>query len=174
MVTLRGTLVRAHHLTAPRNDYGIDGYYQVWLQPEDNRSYPMVIYCLHLPEGFPTGMSLSEEAEITGFFFKRWAYNARDTIRSAPVTLARTVHWYQRPEVVGKPPGGALAVLLMIAGAAAVALVVVGYVYFRTRGGGQTELASLAGAGSAGDSRTAPDVGQELRILAEGEEAPEP
>jgi len=174
LVTLRGTLVRAHHLPAPRNDYGIDGYYQVWLQPEDNRSFPMVIYCLDLPEGFPTGMTLSEEAEITGFFFKRWAYKASDTIRSTPVTLARTVHWYRRPEVAGGPPGGVLVVVLMIAGAAAVALVVVGYVYLRTRRGGPTELASRTARGATGDARAEADAGRHLRILAENEEAPEP
>jgi len=99
----------------------------------------MVVYCLRLPDGFPTGMSLSEEAEITGFFFKRWAYKAQDTMRSAPVLLARTVRWYERPEVAEEPPSSFLSLLLMIAGSAAVALAAAIYIAYRTRRGRQVD-----------------------------------
>jgi len=91
LVTVEGTVRRAHLLKAPKNDCQIEQYYQIWLQPADNRSVPMVVYCLLLPDGFPTGMDVSANVEITGFHFKRWAYKAQDAIRTTPVLLARTV-----------------------------------------------------------------------------------
>jgi hypothetical protein len=101
LVTIRGTLRRANRLRAPRNDYGVESYYQTWIQPADQPDAPIVVYCLALPDGFPTGMDLAEPVEITGFFFKRWAYMARDAMRTAPLLLARTVGW-QKP--VAPPP----------------------------------------------------------------------
>jgi len=97
LVTVAGVVRRVNPLDLPKNEYGIEKYYQIWLAPNDNRVSPIVIYCLHLPEGFPTGMDVSEEAEITGFFFKRWAYKAKDAIRTAPTILAATLEWQKRP-----------------------------------------------------------------------------
>jgi len=97
LVTVSGVVRRVNPLDLPKNEYGLDKYYQVWLSPNDNRVSPIVIYCLHLPEGFPTGLDVSEEAEITGFFFKRWAYKAKDAIRTAPTLLAATLQWQKRP-----------------------------------------------------------------------------
>jgi hypothetical protein len=114
LVTVRGTLLRAFLLPAPKNDYGIEEYYQTWIRPHDNRANPMVIYVLKIPAGFPTGMNLSEEIECTGFFYKRWAYKAADSIRTAPLLLASTVEW-NRPVV--KPdepvsPGSVMTIVL--------------------------------------------------------------
>jgi len=103
LVTVRGTIRRAHLLKAPKNDRGIDQYYQTWLQPADNRTMPMVIYCLSLPQGFPTGMDVSAEVEITGFYFKRWVYKAQDAIRTTPTLLARTVDWQK--DATASAPG---------------------------------------------------------------------
>jgi hypothetical protein len=101
LVTVRGTLVRSFLLPAPKNDHGIKEYYQTWVRPHDNLANPLVIYTLEMPEGLPSGMNLSEQIECTGFFYKRWAYKAADTIRTAPLLLVRTVEW-KRPVV---PPG---------------------------------------------------------------------
>lgn len=131
VVTVRGTLRRAHWLRAPKNDYGIEGYYQTWLEPDDASAAPIVVYCLELPEGFPVGMTLSEDVEATGFYFKRWLYKARDGLELAPVVLARTVQWRQTPPA-SAVPGGIVGLIVVVVGALVLAAVVVGYVVKRT------------------------------------------
>lgn len=133
LVTVVGTIRRAHPITAPRNDYGIEKYYQTWLQPDDNRASPMVVYCLKLPDGFPTGMHVAEEVEITGFFFKRWAYRARDSLRTAPTLLAQTVDWRRRAPAAGRGPTDTFSLLMIFGAALILSLSAVSYVYFRTR-----------------------------------------
>ena len=133
LVTVRGTIVRAHRLDAPKNDYGIGTYYQIWIRPADNQHFPMVAYVLHLPDGFPLGMEVAEDMEITGFFFKRWAYLAGDTVRTAPVVLARTGRWYRAPEATRKEEVDLTSMLVMIAGAALFATLAAWWVYGRER-----------------------------------------
>lgn len=133
LVTIQGTVRRAHRLTAPKNDCGIKKYYQIWVQPADSPNSPIVVYCLHLPKGFPTGMDISAEAEITGFFFKRWAYKARGTLCTAPTLAARTVRWQKVPEVVKSAPMNVGTLLLLFGVAVAVSALVVVHVIRRTR-----------------------------------------
>jgi len=123
LVSLRGTVRGVFDVQASRNDYGIVRYYQLWLQPYDNPSLPVVVYVLELPPGFPTAERMQEEVELTGFFFKRWAYRAQDAIRSAPLVLAKTVQW-ERPVVAETPP----MTLAYVAGLVACALLGAGIV----------------------------------------------
>lgn len=95
LVSVRGTVRGVFEIPASRNDYGIRRYYQTWIQPYDNPELPLVLYVLELPPKFPVAERMHEEVEITGFFFKRWAYRAQDAIRSAPLLLAKTVRWKQ-------------------------------------------------------------------------------
>ncbi len=133
LVTVGGAVRRAHRLSTPKNEHGIEKFYQVWLFPDDNPSLPMVVYCLHLPKGFPTGMELEEKAEITGFYFKRWAYKAADSLRRAPTLAARTLHWQKAKPAVTKPaPAGLGSLLLAVGVAAALSFAVVVYVYTRS------------------------------------------
>jgi hypothetical protein len=93
LVSVRGTVRRVSVAQPPRNSLGIQHYYQLWIEPDDAPSWTIVILSLELPRGFPTGLDVAEEAEITGFFFKRWAYMAQDQMRTAPTLLARTIGW---------------------------------------------------------------------------------
>jgi hypothetical protein len=131
LVSTKGTVHRVVEFPAARNDYGIEKYYQVWLQPHDAPGNPLVLYVLQLPEGFPVGMQVRETIACHGFFFKRWAYPAKDAIRSTPLLLARTLHW-EKP-VAAKP----VAVTpLTIAGIISGALMIAGVtVWFALRGG---------------------------------------
>jgi len=162
LVTVRGTLRRAHRLTAPTNDLGIADYYQTWITPKNNRGNVLVVYCLRLPEGFPTGMKLAEDVEITGFHFKRWVYLAREDLRSAPVLLARTVQWFRKPEAPAERPPNPWSLLLMIVAAGALAVLVAAYVYHRTRQGG----------GKSAEPPPDLDALREAEILPEGAEFP--
>ena len=133
LVTLRGKIRRSHWMRAPGNDYGIEHYYRTWLQPEDNPTTPMAVYCLHLPEAFPSGMDIAEEVTLTGFFYKRWAYQAKDALRSTPVVLARTVDWRRAPPPAKQIEVNARFILTIIGVALTVSVVAILYVWTRTR-----------------------------------------
>ena len=87
-VRLRGTLRRLQRVAAAPNAAGIEGYWQGWLDPEGGPASPIVIYFLDLPETIRPGTRLVEPVEVVGYFFKRWAYQATDTIRTAPLVLS--------------------------------------------------------------------------------------
>ncbi len=133
IVRLKGTVRRASPMTSPKNDYGIERYYQLWLSPDDNPSSPIVLFCLELPEGFPTGMTLAERAEVEGFYYKRLAYEAADTLRTAPTVLARGIQWHPAPksQPIGPPAPGSPWMVFGVALVLSTALAT--YVYWRTR-----------------------------------------
>ncbi len=139
LVTIRGTVVRAYPMTAPANEYGVQRYYEAWLCPADNLHNPIVARLLELPEGFPTGKKVSAEVEITGFFFKRWAYQAQDTLRSAPVVLARSVEWKPVPTPVAANEIRPASILLAIVGSGVFALLIAWLAYRRTSGPGPSK-----------------------------------
>jgi hypothetical protein len=132
LVTVSGLVRAAHRFELPKNEYGLKEYYQIWLYPFDSRATPIVVYCLELPKGFPRGKDFAEEAEITGFFFKRWAYFAGDVIRVAPTLLAKTLEWRQRPAMLPKSPDGAWATLTVVAAMLA-AMLTAWFIYLRTK-----------------------------------------
>jgi len=126
VVAIDGTVRGVYELTAGTNSYGVERYYQLWLQPPDRR-LPIVVQCLELPEGFPTGTSLDEPIRVVGIFYKRWAYLAQDALRTAPMILARTVHWEPvatSEAPTGEPSGSLTWALVMTAALAATVFVV--------------------------------------------------
>lgn len=96
-VALAGTLRRLERVAAPNNDYGIDGYWQGWLEPEGGPASPIVVYFLEIPDDMPSGLTIAEQVDVTGYFFKRWAYAAKDTVRLAPLVMAAEPRWMPRP-----------------------------------------------------------------------------
>jgi hypothetical protein len=107
LVRLRGTFHRLEYLQAPANGYGIEGYWQGWLEPQGGPASPVVVQCLHLPEGMPTGLRIHETVTVTGYFFKRYAYQATDTIRVAPLVMTLEPAW--RRAVAAPAAGTSLA-----------------------------------------------------------------
>jgi len=89
-VRMRGTLRRLQRVEAAANALGIEGYWQGWLDPEGGPASPVVVYFLELPPAVHPGMRIIEPVDVVGFFFKRWAYQATDTIRTAPLLMSRT------------------------------------------------------------------------------------
>jgi hypothetical protein len=134
LVNVLGTICRAHRVDAQKNDLGIDGYYQVWLEPDDNTKRRIVVYCLELPEGFPTGMELAERARVTGFYFKRWLYMGQKDLETAPVLLAKTVGWKKTPAAASDAPAGLDSIYFLIAAAIVLSLLAIGYILYCTRG----------------------------------------
>ena len=135
LVTVRGRIRRTELLRSiPKNDWGITQYYRTVVWPADKPSSPMLVYCLHLPQGFPHGMKIDEQTEITGFYFKRELYlsetDEKKQLRTAPILLAKTVRWHKRSP---RKSIDILTIVLVVAVAAVASAVVVVYVYLRTR-----------------------------------------
>lgn len=105
LVEVRGRIAGVFPVGAPPNDLGIKSYFQLWLCPEQEAD-PIVVYCLAMPTGFPTGEKLAEPAVIRGVFFKRWPYQAKDGLRFAPVVLAPSISW-EKPHVATSLPSAA-------------------------------------------------------------------
>jgi hypothetical protein len=112
LVSVAGKVHRVVPQEITTNYVNLTGkYYQIWLQPE-NSAHPIVIYALSLPADFPVAMEMSEPAEVTGFFFKIWAYPAKNEPRTAPILLAKTLRWkeervkqkFDRPTPVAQEP----------------------------------------------------------------------
>ncbi|MBN1587989.1 MAG: hypothetical protein JW888_00575 [Pirellulales bacterium] len=137
LVTIRGTIHRAHWLNAPKNDYGITGYYQTWVQPDDDPDRSIVVYCLELPDGFPKGMDISEPAIITGFYFKQWLKKTQEGLQLCPVVLARTVERDRTKQAsessfLSQPSLGLWGGILVVGSAALIAAAIASYVFRRT------------------------------------------
>jgi hypothetical protein len=137
LVTIVGTVRRAHHIYAPKNNAGIEGTNQLWVFPEDNPAEPIIVYSLYLPEGFPMGMEIAEEASVTGFFFKRWVYASLDDVRTAPLMLSRNINWKKKPPKPEEPPFDPIKLIAELIGVIISALVictlVIIRVYWQTR-----------------------------------------
>lgn len=113
VVTVRGTVHQAYRVPAPKNLPGIQYFYVFWLRPAGGPNSPIVIYCLETPPGFPQlkdkladgGVTeLHEEMEFTGYYFKRWAYQAAEDILVAPLVLARVPGWTPPPPAAADGP----------------------------------------------------------------------
>ena len=124
LVRFRGTLHRLEKLSAPANPYDIKDYWQGWLEPEGGPVSPIVVYFLRLPDDMPHGMKISEQVDVVGYFFKRWAYAATDTVRIAPLVLALEPIWKPRPP--DSPAGHSIGTIALVTMAAVVLLTMLG------------------------------------------------
>ncbi len=125
LVHLRGRVRRVVWENAPQNQYGIRRYASLVFQMEDHPMDPTLVYALELPPGFPTGMEVNEPAELVGFFYKRKAYLAQDTLRTAPLVLARSLRWHPAQPAAQTEESPWQILLWSAVAAAVVALVVV-------------------------------------------------
>jgi len=77
-----GLVRRAIRVDATGSDIaqqlGVDSYYELEIFTKDSQNLPLVFCMLELPEGFPQGESITQDARLAGFFFKRWAYRTRE------------------------------------------------------------------------------------------------
>jgi hypothetical protein len=136
LVTVHGFVRRAQQYKMRKNDAGIEIGYELWVNVGREATS---VYCLQLPDGFPTGADVSAEVEITGFFYNRRAYahaprnpdklaeDANLDVSIAPVILARTVHWIPKKEaIVAEAP----STQFLMAALGAAALVALGFTWW--------------------------------------------
>jgi hypothetical protein len=144
LVRLRGRIMQAKPIKASKNVYGIEQQYMLWIQPEGAPDSPVMVYALGLPEGFPSldnpqlaggYTKLREDVEITGYFFKRWAYLGHGGTYTAPLILAKVPHWFPSPDVTrgGDELPSSGTFLLWVAGSALFAILVAALAFARTR-----------------------------------------
>lgn len=172
LVTVRGTLRRLEKLAAQPNPYGFADYWQGWLEPEGGPPSPIVVYFLQVPPGMPEGQSIREPVEVVGYFFKRWAYAATDTVRLAPLVLALEPSWRQRP--AGRRENDPIGTAALITMVAVVLLTLAG---IRAAGGGPTRRRPMAephDLASALDDAEARSTEESLRRLADASRNREP
>ena len=122
VVTVDGVARAAKSVAAPENAYGVKQYYQVWLQPSRDSDELIVVYALELPEGFPIGPSIEADCSAVGFFYKRWAYQSRGGVATAPLVISKTLDWQPPPAVEGPAPTQPLGEQLLTAVIAALLL----------------------------------------------------
>lgn len=130
LVRFRGAIRRIEWLAAPANSSNIEGYWQAWVRPQEGPPSPIVVYFLELPTGWDaiaarrgTAVEVDLPVEIIGYFFKRWAYRATDTIRTAPLVVARTPFVLARPSADPSSRWLGIAAVSFMAGVVAVAAV---------------------------------------------------
>ncbi len=87
-VRMRGTLRRLEKLDGRADEYGVEHYWQGWLEPAGGPASPVVVHFLRVPEGMANGLEIVEPAVVTGFFLKNMAYKAADGVRIAPLVLS--------------------------------------------------------------------------------------
>ncbi len=120
LINMRGTVRRAHRLMAPENDQGIEFYWQLWLFEQDGLTTPCVLYVLDVPSDFPDGMSVEAPISLTGFSYKRWAYQGSEgDLMVAPVVLAKDLEWHRmepssRPAVSTEQIAWSIALALVL------------------------------------------------------------
>jgi hypothetical protein len=96
IVTVSGTVRRSEVVEVAENNIGLQQYYLLTMRPAGRQIWPIRIYCLELPDGFPLGEDVSASVIAHGFFFKNWSYQWEGGPGLAPILLARTVQWLDR------------------------------------------------------------------------------
>jgi hypothetical protein len=115
LVRFSGIIRRLQRVEAPSNAQGIASYWQAWIEPDGGPAAPIVLYFLTVPAEMPHGMRVSEAVDVTGYFFKRWAYQATDAVRIAPLVMAREPHWRRRTGGASANTAGGGALVAMAA-----------------------------------------------------------
>lgn len=137
-VALSGQIELAVREPARNNHYGVDGYYVLWIRPDNYSDAPLRVFVLRPPldSGAASDAPLSAAAleklvgrsvQLQGLYFKRMAYRAQDNIRAVPTILADQVELLAAPE---SPRTMANQLSLITLSLLAAALVAVGAAIF--------------------------------------------
>lgn len=104
LVTVRGTVRQVAKEKPADNELGIASYDRLVIQPTGGGLWPIFVYVLELPPGFPQGGDVSADVSVTGFFFKDLSYAWQGGLGIAPVLLAKTITWPADGAAPAEPP----------------------------------------------------------------------
>jgi hypothetical protein len=133
-VTIKGRVLQESVKPAPKNSLGITDYHQLIVAPIGGGDYPVTVYSLDLPPGFPRGGNLEVDVSIAGLFFKNWSYPYDGGMGVSPVIVAKTFDWAPPARrAVIRPPRNRAPVAIGGVAAIACALAFVVWVGRQTR-----------------------------------------
>lgn len=174
LVTVVGTARRLEAIQPRPNDIGMTTLYRWIVAPAGGSNLPIVIYSREKPVELEPGL-LEEQCRVTGFCFKRWAYNAADGPRIAPLLLARNIHWTPPPPTMpDRLPSRQLltSVFVALAGLATIiAMVVYRSSVFRSPTVQRVRDWEAVSLDELNDQDVLPNVSESLDRLAENEKS---
>ncbi len=91
-VIMSGHLQRTVISDSGKNEQGVDQLCEAWLYTDDSQSNPTVVLSTRFPEGLPIGEQAIDHVTVTGYIYRMYTYEARDTGRFAPVLMANHIH----------------------------------------------------------------------------------
>jgi len=92
-VQVTGRILRESTKPVAKNDFGITELHQLIVAPRGGGQWPIVVYAIELPAGFPRGDNLSEDVVVDGLFFKNWSFPYDGGMGLAPVLVTPTLAW---------------------------------------------------------------------------------
>jgi hypothetical protein len=128
LVRIRGIAKLGYQIEAPDNYLGVERYEVLVIQPQGGPDSPIMVVSLGLPAGFPKlkhrdkngeATKLHEDVVVTGYSFKRLAYQATDGMYAAPLIVARTADWNPRTSLADARKPRSLRELATMVGLAA-------------------------------------------------------
>ena len=93
-VTLSGHVRRLVKHPLDKKHPNAETRYEAWIYTQNSQTNPAVIVFTSLPRGMPMGDNILERVSVTGYFFKLYGYDARDTTRLSPLILASRLEWF--------------------------------------------------------------------------------
>jgi hypothetical protein len=183
LVRISGRVMQAKKIAPTKNAYGIEEQYLLWIKPEGGTT-PLVVYTLELPPGFPSldepnieggYTKLREDVDITGYFFKRWAYRAQQGTYTAPLILAKSPRWIPSGDISrggGLPSGWTMSLWILGSAAFGSGVAVLAYVLSRRKSPALEHLANSPAAqrelaASLKGAHAGPSVLEALREMEE-------
>ncbi len=145
LVRIKGVAKLGYRIDAPKNYLGIKEYNVLVIHPAGGPDSPIIAYCLDLPTGFPKinhrdkdggGTKLHEDVAVTGYYFKRWAYQAAGGMYTTPLLIVREPDWKPRPslaEATGRTAWTPAQIAGTVAVSALGAMLVMTFIVWRIR-----------------------------------------
>jgi len=99
LVTISGNVKRLMAVPAGQNDFGIKTIYEAWILTTDSGTNPLVLHFTDLPEGIPQGEQVDLSCRFTGYFFKKYAYEAGHGPHSTTMLLGKRLEWIQPAKI---------------------------------------------------------------------------
>lgn len=114
-VTMTGHILRSVISKAGHNDFGVENLCEAWLYTEDSQSNPTVVVSTNFPDHFPIGEQTVDHVTVTGYIYRMYTYDARDTRRFAPLLIAHEIQWTSDADT-GKNNGPLRDLLVLLFG----------------------------------------------------------
>lgn len=97
-ITLVGDVVRLYAYEAPENRYRVKQLYDAWIVTSDSGNQPYRVVCQAIPQDLTPGEHLRQPVQVTGYFFKKEAYETvGQKVGVVPTVLAGKLFLRETP-----------------------------------------------------------------------------